>query len=326
MTTIRVRLALAMVLLPASLAVAGAPAHPPLVFRIGFWNNLHHFLYVLGRAQNHAPDAKRDAVVNAPGELDSLQGRPEAERAAWQAAVNFYAGGPSTSDAVFDPALIETTAALSSAADDADLSGLPLDPALVRVLRSAAPVYRAVWWPAHERADEARRADLEPLVTEYGAPLVQRLTRVYHADWPAQPRVVNLAAYTNWAGAYSTDGGLIEFSSTDPSIGGTLGLEILFHESSHQWDDDMARRLTSVARSHHVQVPDGLSHALVFYTSGQLVHELIPEHAAYAEKFGLWEHSSMRRFKPVLDEYWRPYVAGAGTLDAALAAVMAHLQ
>src|SRR4029079_1006821 len=28
-------------------------------FRVGFSNNLHHFLYVLGRARNNAPDARR---------------------------------------------------------------------------------------------------------------------------------------------------------------------------------------------------------------------------------------------------------------------------
>jgi hypothetical protein len=35
-------------------------------FRAGFWLNLHHFLYVLGRARNGAPDSSRAAVVKAP--------------------------------------------------------------------------------------------------------------------------------------------------------------------------------------------------------------------------------------------------------------------
>jgi hypothetical protein len=88
----------------------------------------------------------------------------------------------------------------------------------------------------------------------------------------------------------------------------------------------MAVRLKTVAEAHALHVPDGLSHALVFYTSGQLVHELVPAHVPYAEKFGLWEHSSLHAFKPVLDEYWRPYVSGNGTIDAALAQIMSHLQ
>ena len=30
-----------------------------------FWLNLHHYLYVLGRAHNGAPDAKQPAVASA---------------------------------------------------------------------------------------------------------------------------------------------------------------------------------------------------------------------------------------------------------------------
>ena len=72
------------VLLVLSIAASVAPAQripqPPIAFRIGFWNNLHLFLYVLGRAQNRAPDARREAVVKAPAELEALAGRTDAER------------------------------------------------------------------------------------------------------------------------------------------------------------------------------------------------------------------------------------------------------
>ena len=326
MRTATLRVLIPLLLLPMAAASAERTANSPLVFRIGFWNNLHHFLYVLGRAQNSAPDARRDAVVNAPAELDALAGRSDAERTAWQAAVDFYAAGPSKQDAVFDKALIRDTQALTSAADSSDLSRLGLDPDLVEALRRAAPVYRAVWWNAHRHADEARRDDLQISVERYGPALVNRLTAVYHAQWPSQPRVINLAAYTNWAGAYSTDGGLIEFSSTDPAIAGALGLEILFHESSHQWDEEMAQRLSAVAQSHGRHVPDGLSHAIVFYTSGALVKEVISDHVPYAEKFGIWRHGSMHGMKAALDEYWLPYLRGQGTVDEALAKVIADLQ
>ncbi len=38
------------------------------VFHTGeFWLNLHHFLYVLGRAENKERDTSREAVAGAPG-------------------------------------------------------------------------------------------------------------------------------------------------------------------------------------------------------------------------------------------------------------------
>ena len=73
----------------------------------GFWLNLHHFLYVLGRAQNQAPDSQRSAVVNAPGDQEAgLKGLSLSARQNWDSVVRFYAGGLSKMDAVFDRDLI----------------------------------------------------------------------------------------------------------------------------------------------------------------------------------------------------------------------------
>jgi hypothetical protein len=295
------------------------------VFRSGFWLNLHHFLYVLGRAQNGAPDRRRAAVANAPADLEGLAGRPEGERAAWDDAVRFYASGPSTKDAVFDDDLVKTTRTLGAAGDSSDLSGLPLDPQLVAALRRAAPVYRTVWWPRHSTANAARSDELQALVDRHGDVLIKRLTSVYVAKWPSEPRVIDLSAYSNWAGAYSTDGGLIVVSSTDEATRGPFGLETLLHESSHQWDDEIARRLTAVAAKQGKAVPGLLSHALIFFTAGELVTEVIPEHVPYAVKYGLWNQRGLGALKPLLDQYWRPYIRGGGTFEDAIAAILTHV-
>ena len=309
--------------LPMAAAMRGWIESTPLFrFRAGFWNNLHHFLYVLGRDRNAAPDRMREAVANAPKDVDGLSARPEAERAAWAEAVGFYAGGLSKKDAVFDRDLVAITRALAAARDDSDLAALSLDPALVRALQRAAPIYRAVWWPRHAAANAARRADLEQSVAAYGARGVSRLTALYSTTWPAVPRTIDISAYTNWAGAYSTDGGLIVFASTNAALSGAHGFETLLHESSHQWDEEIDRRLSAIAAQRNRPVPDLLSHALIFYTSGEIVAELVPGHVPYATKAGVWDRG-MRALKPLLDQYWRPYIRGEATFDAAIAAIIA---
>src|ERR1041384_6813460 len=115
-----------------------------------FWLNLHHFLYVLGRAENKTRDASRSAVVNAPKDQDAgLAKLSEAERATGRKAVAFYANDFSKKDAVFDEPLPAITNALAQAGAAKSLAGVKIDPALVAILERAAPVYRKVWWPAH---------------------------------------------------------------------------------------------------------------------------------------------------------------------------------
>jgi hypothetical protein len=287
-------------------------------FRIGQWNNLHHFLYVLGRAKNGVPDMRREAVAAAPGDIAGLTARPDAERGAWDDAIRFYAAGLSTKDAVFDAEMVKVTQILTAVPDASDLSGLGLDPQLVAVLRRVAPVYRAVWWPRHERANHARRDELQALVEKHGAPLVKRLTSVLGTEWPAQPRTIDLAAYSNWAGAYSTDGGLIVMSSISESNVGLWGLESLLHEAAHQWDEQLERRLSAAAAKTGKPLPPQLSHAIIFHTCGELMREVFPDHIPSAEKVGIWNRG-LGAFKPRLDQHWRPYLKGAGTFEEAAA-------
>lgn len=310
-----------------ALLIALAPVQSDqFAFRSGFWNNLHHFLYVLGRDRNGTPDRTRDAVVNAPKDLDGFAERTDVERAAWNEAIDFYAGGLSKKDAVFDEELFGITKILASAPDNADLTTLKLDPRLVAVLQKAAPVYRAVWWVRHSARNAERQAEYQGLIDKYGRPAVARLTSLYGTRWAPTPRIVDLVAYTNWAGAYSTSGPLIEVASVYENTGGAIGLEILLHESSHQWDDEILRRVSTIAARQHKKVPDTLTHALIWYTTGTVVSELVPGHVPYAEKYGLWNRGGLTQLKPLLDKHWRPYLQGNGTFDQAVAAFFSEWQ
>jgi len=294
-------------------------------FRSGFWVNLHHFLYVLGRARLGMADSRRAAVVKAPADLEGLSARSDDERAIWDEVVHFYAGELAAKDAIFDAALVATTRKLADAPDGADVATLGLDAQLAGTLRLAAPVYRAVWWPRHSRTNEARIEQLQGLIDKHGAVLVKRLTSLYGTQWPAEPRTIDITAYANWAGAYSTDAQLIVVSSTDEATAGMLGLETLLHESAHQWDAEVERRLAAIAAKQGKPLPSLLSHALIFYTSGELVGEAVPGHVPYAVKAGLWNQQGLGAFKPWLDQYWRPYIRGTGTFEDAAGAMIANV-
>lgn len=317
------RVLLGVLLASTVLSHRPAQAQSPRLFefRSGFWGNLHHFLYVLGRAQNRAPDRERRAVAAAPLDIEGLASRSDAEQVVWKDAVSFYAAGLSKKDAVFDDELVRVTRALVAAPDGSDLSGLGLDAALVSTLGRAAPIYRAVWWPRHARANAARQADLQAFLDKYGARAVARLTALYGTRWPAQPRIIDICAYTNWAGAYSTDGGLIALASTDSETSGSEGLETLLHEASHQWDEEIDRRLSAIAAKAGRPVPRLLSHAMIFYTSGEIVAEIVPGHEPYAIKAGVWNRG-MSDLKPLLDTYWRPYLRGTATFDEAITRII----
>ena len=273
----------------------------------GFWLNLHHFLYVLGRARNNTSDSKRGPVVGAITDGDSLE--------TFAAEVATYSAGVSTKDAIFDRPLTALTKRIASVDDNGPLPD-DLDPDVLKALRAAAPKYRAGWWPRHSASNATRIAEIQPLVNRYGGAIASEIARLWMNKWPPTGFDIQVSAYANWGGAYSTENGLIVLSGTDSATTGTQGLESVFHESMHQWDDDMDGRIGAIARSLKAQVPRQLSHSLIFYTAGYVVSKAVPGHQPYALKNGLWN----RGLIPVedLDRFWRPYLEGRAVLDDAL--------
>jgi hypothetical protein len=159
------------------------------------------------------------------------------------------------------------------------------------------------------------------LVGLHGPPILKFLTRAYQLPWPADGYPVQVSAYANWAGAYSTEGRLLVVSSLDPGMQDDVALESVFHEAMHQWDEEIGRRLRTAGRNAGVGVADDLSHALIFYTAGEAVRHVLPAHVSYAEANGMWNRR-LGRFKTPLDSAWKPWLSGAGTQERALDALV----
>lgn len=287
-----------------------------------FWLNLHHFLYVLGRAENKAADMTREAVVEAPGDEERGFAKLSAkEQGIWRAAVASYAAGPSKKDLVFDDPLPALTNALARVGDAKSLKGSDADPAIAPVatiLERAAPIYRKAWWPKHHYANRNWRKAIQALVDRHGATVLAFITNAYKLQWPAAGFPVHVSAYSNWAGAYSTSGNLLVLSSRAPGNQATYGLETIFHEGMHQWDEQVLEALREQARKANRSAPRNLSHALIFFTAGDAVRRVVPEHVPYAEKFGVWQRG-IGPLKVVIEEVWKPYLDGHGTRDETFA-------
>jgi hypothetical protein len=316
-----------MILLLSLLLMAQAPQPSPL-FRFEsneFWLNLHHYLYVLGRAEAKMSDASREAVAGAPAdEAMGLERLTDAERASWREAVTFYAAGPSRKDAIFDNSLSAVTLTLADADEAASLAATGVDAAIAAALERAAPIYRKAWWPTHQAANRARQSEIQALLDRYGRQVLQRITAAYGMQWPADGFPVHLSAFSNWAGAYSTTGNLLVVSSLDAQLRGQLGLETVFHEGMHQWDSAVQALLRDEAQRIGKRLPPNLSHGMIFYTAGDAVRRVLPGHVPYADAAGVWDRG-FAVFKSPLEETWKPYLDGKGTRDEAIAALVARV-
>ena len=306
-----------------ALVLAAQTATPIFRFETdGFWLNLHHYLHVLGQVEARMPDIKREAVVRAPDEeAAGLKGLSDTEHKAWRESVTFYATGLSKLSTTFDRQVIDVTNSLRRAVDDKAASVQKVDPAVAAALDRAAPIYRKVWWTKHRDSNRAWVKGMQDPLERYGPQVLAYVTRAYQEPWEKGGYPVNVSGYANWAGAYSTSFNLLVVASLNPGNAGLHGFEITFHEAMHQWDEEIDARLMTIAKANNLKFDDLLSHAMIFYTTGEAVKSVVPGHVSYAEMAGIWK-GRMGAFKPALDAHWKPYLAGKGTLDEALLAVL----
>ncbi len=176
----------------------------------------------LHRQRSGQPPIKnRPTLKTSPSAKSPLTA---AEQRAWNEALSYYSANYIDKDLLFTTELILIKNQLGDFDGCDELSGrkkktcdagLPAN--LTHVLEAAAPVYRAHQWPAHDLANRRWVMRVAPLVREQGLGLSQRLADIYQTKWPKDKIRVDVCAYANRSGAYTTlDPLRVTISSTDP--------------------------------------------------------------------------------------------------------------
>jgi hypothetical protein len=305
---------------------------PVFELHSGFWLNLHHTLY--GQARQ-----SRDGR-GSPSGAGATTRRTASEQLAWDAAVSYYVANYQDKDLLFNTELIllknqlgdfEQCDQLSGAKVKTCDAGLP--PRLTQILDAAAPVYRAHEWPEHDRANRKWIASVSPLVRQKGLELAQRLAEIYQTKWPKERIRVDVSAFANYAGAYTTlDPLRVIISSTDPRNQGTYALEVLFHEASNGIAEPVQLAINRECRQRDKAIPRDLWHALVFYTTGEVIkpvmnaesNDVDTAYTPYAFRERLYQRGWDDYLK-LLTRFWQPYLDGRATFDDAIAHIVSAL-
>ena len=281
-------------------------------FRSGFWTNLHHFL--IWQAATTVPNESTGSIaLSTPQAL------------AWRQALEFYRDRFDGEDLI-QPAMAEIKNVLGDADNSQSIVESSLEAGLVQALEVAAPVYRALWWDEHDRSNRSRIGHLVPVVSQHERRLRVRLSDIYKTKWPETRIPTDVVFHANWAGAYSTLNPIrITISSEDSEQPPSEGLELLFHEASHGLIERVRTSISRRARSLGKLLPrKSLWHAVLFYSTGEIVRQRIPGYTPYAMRHGLWERAWPDHLG-ALEREWKPYLDGHRDFEAAISALVDDL-
>jgi hypothetical protein len=319
---------------------------PVFEFHSGFWVNLHHFLYHEARARIVAREAKDTSAKNPslkqiPGSAVSLT---PSEQKIWDDALAYYTTNYVGKDLLINIDLILLKNQIEDFEDCDELSGRKksrcdagLPGNVGPILDAVAPIYRAHWWTDQDRSNRRWVAKVAPLVREQGVGLSERLADIYQTHWPKEKIRVDVCAYANNAGAYTTlDPLRVTIASTDSRNQGPESLEVLFHEASHGIAAPVEAAISRECKQRDKPIPRDLWHALIFYTTGEVLRPVFKD--SYVAKsagdpppqppkpnivpYALSDILSQRgweQYHLLLVLYWQPYLDGKVSFEDAIA-------
>jgi hypothetical protein len=322
---------------------------PVFEFHSGFWVNLHHFLYHEARARLAEKDqtaASTKAGNSGPALKSTQQATPltVAEEKTWNEVLDYYAANYAQKDPLINIDLILLKNQLGDFEDCTELTGhqkrscdAGLPGNVGPMLEAAAPIYRAHWWPDHDRANRRWVAKVAPLVREQGVGLSEKLADIYQTHWPKEKIRVEVCVYANSVGAYTTlDPLRVTIASADARNQGPEALEVLFHEASHDIAQPVDAAIRRECKQRDKPIPRDLWHALIIYTTGEVLRPVMED--AAAEKGGgdaptpkpkvpqvpyalrdILSQRGWEEYHLMLTMYWQPYLDGKVKFDDAIA-------
>jgi hypothetical protein len=326
---------------------ATSPVQPIFQFHSGFWLNLHHFLYLQARIREGETISRNETPTDTAVAAKNSGATP-ADSPAWQAAVDYYVKNLAHRDLLFDGGMILMKNRLADLEACPDLSGKTtpacssgLKPEMIDALEGAAPIYRARWWPEDDRHNHEWMDEVTPYIQRMGSSVADQLSVIYHASWPHDVMRVDVVSYAGPFGAYtSLEPTYVTVSSTDPRNQGLSAFEILFHEASHALSTSVQDAIVKVCHEEDIPIPRDLWHALLFYTTGEVVRRTLARteppppstpsstrpasYTPYAYRNGLYTRG-WENYQRALIAYWQPYLDGRDSFSHAIAMVVRTL-
>ena len=335
---------------------------PVFEFHSGFWLNLHHTLYRQARLLRSSSTG-----ANAVASTSGVSNLNPAEQRAWNSALAFYVKTYADKDLTVSLEMIliknqlgdfETCDDLSGRKKKTCDAGLPTQ--LTQTLESAAPVYRAHLWAEHDRLNRRWISAVAPLVRRNGLDLSHRLAEIYQTPWPRERIRVDVTSFASSTGAYTTlDPLRVTVSANDARNQGAEALEVLFHEASHGIADVVQDAIFRECRQREKPIPRDLWHALLFYTTGEVIRPIAADNAnssatspgsnspnnnppdpapaaaassntlsggyvPYAVREGLYKRG-WENYLRILTQYWQPYLDGRVDFSDAVAHMVSAL-
>ncbi|MEM9361341.1 MAG: hypothetical protein AAGA43_01850 [Bacteroidota bacterium] len=247
-------------------------------FENNYWVNLHHFLY-----------QRADGSQLRKLQHDSLQFIDIGEMAIGKKLSGYEQKLLNEAIAYYKDSIITKTLRrelnaqrswLQEKEEHQPISDTSFGKNFTETLNKVSPIYRKHFWNVHESHNFSILEQHIETIDAIEEEVIKQMERLSLNQWPDSTKVrVDLTAYANWAGAYTTSIPKMNIivSTLDPSKTTSSFVETILHEGSHLlylFDESPIRdKIYYKSEELSMQFPRNLWHASMFYLCGRATQD-----------------------------------------------------
>jgi hypothetical protein len=247
---------------------------------------------------------------------------PEADRAGWARATEYYRANRST------PAQLLLLRLELGGLVQRELlpegTNRQVLEAFATARGDAAAAYRQCRWRSQDATNRAWIAGLQPLLSAHETALGTELARVFQTSWNFLPFRVDVMRRGNPNGGNMSsdiDGRPhIVVSTEHPGNQGLAALEVVFHEAAHFLaapGKPFGDAMVSAARAQSAAAPFDILHQAHFFIVGEAVRRSLQRAGQSYTPFVYAQNLFSDRYREVASRIWVPVIDGARPVDQA---------
>jgi hypothetical protein len=285
--------------------------------------NLHHFIfnkamhYRFYKNENQKQFDKLFAEIKTKVE--------ETTKREVMIAVKFYADSLSTKNMLFDEELTDFKISLQQSLTFDQLKIIAKSPQIVTAMQKADAFYQKYYWSEQDKKNRDFVLSKIKTIKSIESDVMANCSKYYQYDFDGKKFRIDLTDYATFFSAYTTTEPYVSaiISSTTQKHEGTQGIEVIFHEISHDMIDSVFIMQQKICTFRNLAFDHNVWHSILFYSTGMFVKTALAklgvDHELYLIKNKITDFNpEVKKMMNTIIDYWQQYLDGKISMQSAM--------
>jgi hypothetical protein len=275
--------------------------------------NLHHFIFNKAMHYSFYRNENQKQFDTLFAEIKTHV--DETTKKEVMSAVKFYADSLSKKNMLFDEELTKFKISLQQSLTFDQLKINAKSPQIVTAMQNADALYQKHYWSEQDKKNRNFVLTKIETIKIIETDVIANCSKYYQYKYNGKIFRIDLTDYATFFSAYTTTEPYLSatISSTTKKHEGTQGIEVIFHEISHDMIDSVFMMQQKICTNRDLAFDHNVWHSILFYATGTFVKNALAkvgvEHELYLLKNKIADFNpEVKKTMNTITDYWQQHL------------------